>query len=361
MTTPARSAEADQAATAYHVALTQIGVATVEDALSLWQGVPPARTAATSAAWLRRAIFLVMTRRSRARDLAMAYYRLARALRTGRTVANPCRPGPAYVSLDMLRREFAALAGPEQPTSAAVTPGTDAAPPTTEADQTGPLPDDEEADEGSDVDEADRILVEEIEAIDREQERQERAAEEETRIALQELGPNNLDRKLADIDTTAPAATVDALREDAHRRAGTRQAAAAERIVMNGARGTAWSLGQRDRRVVGYVRLSQSGTPCGWCAMLISRGAVYKSQRSAEYADGDKYHDNCHCTAEQVFTRDQFTGSDLFALNRRYGVLWPQVTKGLSGKAALRAWRRFIRQEQAAAQQARRSSNVQEA
>jgi hypothetical protein len=96
--------------------------------------------------------------------------------------------------------------------------------------------------------------------------------------------------------------------------------------------------------------------------MLISRGPVYRSQNSAEFADGDKYHDNCHCYAEPVFTREQYSGSATYELNRRYEELWPKVTRGLSGKAAVSAWRRFIRQEQAAAQEARRSStNVQEA
>jgi len=80
--------------------------------------------------------------------------------------------------------------------------------------------------------------------------------------------------------------------------------------------------------------------------MLISRGAVYKSATSAEFANGDKYHDNCHCVAEPIFTSDQ-AASGRYSLNRAYGTLWPQVTAGLSGKAALRAWRRFIRQQQA--------------
>jgi hypothetical protein len=93
--------------------------------------------------------------------------------------------------------------------------------------------------------------------------------------------------------------------------------------------------------------------------MLISRGPVYRSERSAEYADGDKYHDNCHCFAEPVFSREQYNSSPLYALNRQYEELWPQVTKGLSGHAALRAWRRFIRTEQrAAAQEARRQSTT---
>ncbi|MEU7905878.1 hypothetical protein [Actinoplanes sp. NPDC049118] len=356
MTTPARTAEAEQASAAYHLALTQLGAATIEDARKLWQAVPPVQTAALSAAWLRRAITLVMTRRARTRDLAMAYYRLVRALRTGTTVADPRKPEPAYVTLAMLRREFAALAGtPASSTSPAPVATPEPVTPAAE-------PAESQATQDRGDDEADRILVEQIEAIDAEQVRLERAAEQEARIDLEALGPSNLDRKLASIDTTAPAEQVDALREDAHRRAGTRQAATAERLVMDGARGQVWSLTQADPRAQGYVRLSRSGTPCGWCAMLISRGPVYKSQRTAEYADGDAYHDNCHCYAEPVYSRDQYGDSALYALNRRYEQLWPQVTKGLRGKAALSAWRRFIRQEQAtSARVAESTSSVQEA
>lgn len=344
MTSPTRAAEADQASTAFHIALTQIGVATIEDALTLWQGVAPANTGALSAAWLRRAVQFVMTRRGRSRDLAMAYYRLVRALRTGTTVADPAKPEPAYVTLATLRREFTALVGP---TPAATTPAT--------PESTGTAPGSAPADppvSGEASDDADRILVEQIEALDREQQRLEQAAQDEARIALEELGTKNLDRKLADIDTSEPAADVDELRSDAHRRAGIRQAAAAERLVMNGSRSSLWTLAERDRRAIGYIRVSRTGTPCGWCAMLISRGPVYKSQRSAQYADGDAYHDNCHCYAEPVFTTDQFASSSRYALNRQYQELWPTVTKGLSGKAALSAWRRFIRQQQASAQAA---------
>ena len=77
--------------------------------------------------------------------------------------------------------------------------------------------------------------------------------------------------------------------------------------------------------------------------MLISRGVAYKSGRSATYSDGDKYHGNCHCYAEPVFSYDQYADSSLTELNRRYAADWPRVTKGLSGKAAVSAWRRFIR------------------
>ncbi|QZE11076.1 hypothetical protein SEA_SARAHROSE_8 [Streptomyces phage SarahRose] len=370
MTTPSRQNEADEASVAFHIALTQIGVGTVEDALKLWSEVPPTARASTATSWLGKAVHLVMTRRARSRELARAYYRLVRALRTGTTVANPRKPEPRYITLDTLRREFAALAGgAEQPqegrseSSTTESPDSRSEPadaPPSGADEPADAPAEDEFEDA----EADRILVEELDGLRAEEDRIEREAQAELEEALQNLGPANLDKKLDSIDTDAPAKDVDRLRDEAHAQAGARQAAAAERVTMNGARSTVWNHANRDRRAIGYIRLSRTGTPCGWCAMLISRGPVYRSERSAEYADGDKYHDNCHCYAEPVFSREQYRNSSLYELNRKYEELWPQVTKGLSGKAAVSAWRRFIRTEQkAAAQEARRKSptNVQEA
>jgi len=364
MTTRAREAEADRASAAFHIALTQIGAATVQDALRIWAGVPPTRTAATSAAWLKRAVHLVLTRRGLARDLAMAYYRLVRALHTGRTAADPRKSDPPYVTLGQLRREFAKLAKLPRAGSGA------------------PQERPDEASAGSDNDE--RIPVERIDSLDRWDKRQEREGTREAQVLLTELGPRNLERKLDEIDERIEKATksnepltakeVDTAREEAHRSAGARQAATAERIALNGARGTVWAAAQGDRRVIGYIRVSRTGTPCGWCAMLLSRGFVrkdaYRSQKAAgptlvqlesgEFAEGDKYHDNCQCYAEPIFAEEQLN-SPRYALNRRYAKEWPTVTQGKAGKEALSAWRRHVRNQQKPAQAARPSKNVQEA
>ncbi|MGW4158706.1 VG15 protein [Streptomyces sp. NPDC004788] len=379
MTSPARQAEADSASVAFQTALTQIGAGTVEEALKLWQSVPVTARAATSTAWLRRAITLVMTRRRMSRDLARAYYRLARALRTGTTVADPYHPEPTYVTLDVLRREFAALVGDveggsleersDSASSALITSSPAASGESVEAGEEGQGDSTQEVDD----DPGDQILVEELPGLREDEERIEREAEDEARLILDLLGPANLERKTSSLDENESAKDVDKAREEAHRQAGARQAAAAARIANNGGRSTVWNHMATDRRVIGYIRLSRTGTPCGWCAMLISRGAVYRSQKKAgpsltdlesgDYADGDKFHDNCNCFAEPIFSREQYGSSDLYELNRRYEALWPKVTKGLSGKAAVSAWRRFIRQEQkAAAQEARQTSpSVQEA
>lgn len=361
MTTPAQQKEADAVELAFHAAMTQLGAQTVQETLTLWQHVPPSGTAQVRDAWLRQAVRLVMTMRGRSRAQARAYYRLVRALRTGTTVADPRKPEPRYITLDVLRQEFEALV----PKPASQNAGQEPASATT---PTTPTPAPAEAPggpTGSEASGSDRILVEEISALVREAQRQEREAEREAQLVLDALGPSNLESKLGSINTEEPGSKVDQLRKEAHAQAGARQAAAAARIAQNGSRAEIWTTAQYDKRTVGYVRLSRTGTPCGWCAMLISRGAVYKSEQSAQYADGDKYHDNCNCYAMPIFSREQYGSSDLFKVNREYAVLWPKVTKGLSGKAAVSAWRRFIRQEQAVARaqeaQRRPTSNVQEA
>lgn len=321
MPTPAQE-EADQASLAYHLALTQIGVETVEEALALWRDVPPNARLDTASRWLTRAVSLVSRRRRQSRDLAMAYYRLVRALHTGSTIEDPLTPRRP-VTLDTLREEFTALADPE---TAASRP---------------PSPAPQEGDRGE-RDEDDGLDQEVIEGLLREERRLAQEALREAELVLGALGPVNQAR-LIEQDTDPDEANV---------RAGARQAAAAARVAMDGARSSSWEYMKRDRRAIGYVRVSRTGTPCGFCAMLISRGEVfYASEESASYkgvADGDSgdlYHDNCNCTAIPVFTREQYRNSSQFALNREYSELWPQVTRGLQGKAALSAWRRFIREQ----------------
>lgn len=334
MTATARQREADRAGEAFQLVLTSIGVETITDALVLWEEVPDRDKTEKVAGWIDQMVELVMSRRTLAVQVALAYYRLIRALRTGSTIADPATPEPKYVTLDKLRHEFNALAEPrlaqryKQRLLAA-----DAQNEARKAAQ--------RQREGA-LDE-DRILVEEIESLKAKEEADAQAADEELRREIEALGLDYKQRMLDRIDTRKAADEVDRLRNEAHDRAGVRQAAAGERVAMNGGRSTLWNAAAADARAIGWIRVSRTGTPCYFCAMLISRGAVYKSEASATYADGDKYHDNCHCYAVPVFSRDEYESGDQYQLNREYQDLWPRVTRGLSGKAAMLAWRRYFR------------------
>ncbi|MGW0901732.1 hypothetical protein ACWD0G_33065, partial [Streptomyces goshikiensis] len=207
MTRTTRQVETDEVSAAFHVALTQIGAQTTAEAMALWADVPVDRRAATAGSWLRRAITLVIGRRRQSRDLARAYYRLARALQTGKTTADPYHPEPTYVTLADLRREFAELAGtyspPPGPAGEAATVDDGEASPAPGAeegrdDEQGQAPSSRpgpDSDDQEDDPDWDRILVEELEGLREEEERIEREAEAELQIVLEALGPANLDRR----------------------------------------------------------------------------------------------------------------------------------------------------------------------
>lgn len=131
----------------------------------------------------------------------------------------------------------------------------------------------------------------------------------------------------------------------------TAMAAAARagmRLALNGGRSTVTKTVEADDRAIGYVRVT-SGNPCAFCAMLASRGAVYKTEMAGEMASvgyrvrgtrqpGDRYHDGCHCTAKPVYMPDdpQLNEADKFRQ------LWDESTAGFGGADALNAFRRAL-------------------
>lgn len=114
--------------------------------------------------------------------------------------------------------------------------------------------------------------------------------------------------------------------------AGTKMSEAATRLILNGARQAVLQSVKDDSQAVGWMRVTASD-PCAWCAMLASRGPVYKSEASASF----DAHYRCRCSAQAVFSRE-----DAKALrNAPLAQEWQQATEGYSGKDALRAWRRY--------------------
>lgn len=111
-------------------------------------------------------------------------------------------------------------------------------------------------------------------------------------------------------------------------------ARAAMRHVLNGGRETIEATVRADRTALGYARAT-SGKPCHFCAMLASRGPVYRSEESA----GFQAHDGCSCSLEPVYRRD----ADWPAGARRYQELWQETTRGLSGDEARNAFRQALK------------------
>lgn len=358
LTQAQRTAEADAITTAFVLALNQIGAGAIRNALATWHGEVPASGApGAQARWLGRAARQVMQQRAQAAALAIAYYRLVRALRTGETVG----PEGGTTTLAQLRADINALTL-GIPHSARQRAGLTAAVAGGGTPSAGERPSRRVRRRWTDVQwdpevrgGATTVRVVRLPGWRAADARLERAAEAEIRAALANLGLGTMRRKVRDLQPDIPASQADEARREAHRLAGIRQAASSERVAMGGARSKVWDLAQRDRRVLGYIRVSLTGTPCDWCAMLISRGPVYRSAEKRRFDEGDLYHDNCKCSVEPVFSREQYE-SDLYALNREYAELWPRVTRGLRGEAARQAWRRYHYTIRKAAREAAQSA-----
>lgn len=79
----------------------------------------------------------------------------------------------------------------------------------------------------------------------------------------------------------------------------TLSAGAAMRWALAGGRDTILESMRADREVFRWARAT-SGTPCAFCAMLASRGAVYRSEQTA----GFQAHDSCACFPEPAYSPD---------------------------------------------------------
>ncbi len=126
-------------------------------------------------------------------------------------------------------------------------------------------------------------------------------------------------------------------------RASALSSATAARVVLDAGRTYLTTVISTDRDALGWYRVTD-GLPCGFCAMLASRGAVYK-QDSFAMSDprfvglGEfKVHNLCGCGLAPVFSRSD----PLPQANVRFDRLWREVAKGKSSDEARRAFRRAV-------------------
>lgn len=141
----------------------------------------------------------------------------------------------------------------------------------------------------------------------------------------------------ATLDSTGPYSLLARIKSgqqvpQAAQTTGVVMSGAAARLIQNGARTAILRAVQADPEAVAWYRVT-AANPCSWCAMLASRGAIYKSAQSA----GFKAHNRCRCSAACVWTADDAAALRDNDLRRQ----WDEVTKGLSGRDARNAWRRY--------------------
>lgn len=140
----------------------------------------------------------------------------------------------------------------------------------------------------------------------------------------------------AAINATAKAGVYRALgagftREKALQSGLVQVAGSLTRIVMAGGRETLIEAVRQDPVALGWCRVTDYD-PCAFCAMLASRGPVYKEEDTA----GFEAHDHCVCTAEPFYRNSQWP-----ARSREFHDLWQQ-TKHDTDTDPLNAFRRAI-------------------
>ena len=329
--------EADRVELVYQYVLATLGAKTVSEVLALWQGIPAGQAAQTASTWLARAVTTILTRRGQAKEIGIAYYRVARAPRTGTTIAHPDKEDePEVVSLEMLRQEFEALVA--EHTGEGTTEVSAQAEPSGEDDSI----------EVETLDDLHAALI---------------ASDEDVELYARTLLEDMADRasaKVNDMAADTPLGEARAMARALHLQHGSMIAAAGARTAMNGGRNATNQASARDPRVIGWVRAhGKSDKPCYFCSMHISRRVLYKTEQTAGKGRtqsnagntflGDglfKFHDNCHCTALEVYAGadSQFATHPKYSMNRYYAKLWDDNIKDkFSGPDAINEWRKLLK------------------
>lgn len=115
----------------------------------------------------------------------------------------------------------------------------------------------------------------------------------------------------------------------------------AARIALDGGRSTTERSVEHDPAAVGYFRVTDAA-PCAFCALVASRGVVYKNLHTAGRAANKrfighgefKYHNNCGCTAAPAFSHDH----ELPEISRKAAEIYQERGGGDALNAFRRAW-----------------------
>jgi hypothetical protein len=111
----------------------------------------------------------------------------------------------------------------------------------------------------------------------------------------------------------------------------------AARVALDGGRTTVLETVKHDRAAVGWYRVTD-GDPCAFCALLSSRGVVYKKDTVAFQA-----HNDCGCSGAPAFSR----GQQLPAISDQADAIYRESAQGLSGAQRMAAFRKAWNERQA--------------
>ena len=163
--------------------------------------------------------------------------------------------------------------------------------------------------------------------------------------------PLLVDRLEAALDVTGPVEFKRAIAagktpQQAMDAAAVRMVGSTQYLALEGGRQAMQRSIAADEQATGWSRVTDAD-PCAWCAMLASRGPVYKSAQTAgdPRQGGNRYHDHCACQAWPAFTLDE----PFIGIAEKLYDDWLRETRGRGGKHAVNAFRRWWESEGRAA------------
>lgn len=338
----------------HQAAQARLGLLAAYLSLAEWETVSALNAAATATEWLARSLRVIVAIRKMSRQLAISYYQLSRALETGRTLGVP-EGSTGDVTLGELRKNFR-----DNALDVASLPST-----RTRSDD----PDIQwfeenlKAQDAKDSKNARSIRISEVRVepliqnlmdvegtddsvpvkIDKYEwpkamsyDEVEKAYQRLLRKQAVDHSADAVKKIRADEDLTPDLAFTQI--EVAHAAAGSIGSGTVDAAGMEGGREVINQAIRKDRLVKAVAR-GTSTDPCAFCAMLASRGFVYKSEKTAYVGDDvERVHINCHCFPIVRWTKE----TELPEMNAYFQEKWHEVTAGYSGQDAVKAWRRWI-------------------
>jgi hypothetical protein len=348
--------EVAAAARLHQAAQARLGFAAAYLALAEWQAVS-AINGTGAVEWIANSLKVILAIRKMSRRLAVTHYQLVRALEIGRTLGAP-EGSPATTketTLGGLRSNFrnaaidaAALPAPRTRSDdpdirwfeeklASVPP--DKVPGAVRLDdiEVDPLIQIYLDKEGHN----DSVNVT-VDRYDWPQDLTLEEVDDAFRALLRKQAVDDTAAKVKNLRSSPDITPDEAITgiEDAHSVGGSVGSGTVDYAGMDAGRDAVRGAIKSDRLVLAVAR-GTGPDPCAFCAMLASRGFVFKSEATAGVGDDEtikKYHVHCHCFPIYKFVKL----SALPPLSQYFKEQWPIVTAGRGGNDARKAWRRWI-------------------
>jgi len=377
---------------AHRAAQARLGLAAAYLASQNWASVSITGAGKTGTVWVDNSLRIINAVRRKSRELAIAYVQLTRAVDMGRTLGEPISsltpPSPDVPSGQMptpsptlgdLRKQFTDIL--QEVAHIDTAPSHDPNPDvswfedelrTARIEQGKPKPDEINLDNSA-IDAFIRDMLDKssggdsaeipVDSFDWGPDTTPEEIDAAFNKVLQEdvlKHQRNKVKKLQDTPDQTPEELITAM-EQAHAKTGSIGAGRVDRYGISEGREVLEQVAQKDEYVKAWARGTRPNC-CAFCAMLASRGFIFKSEFAAQFTrntttragndaspdmDGGfrLYHDNCKCFPILRWVKKP----TLPPQNATFEAQWKQVTKGYSfsdGKNnALNAWRRWLSQQ----------------